>query len=99
MTQALLIAGHGSRDPEGIAEFLTLARALRVHRPDLPVEIAFLEFARPTIQEGFDRLVEQGFCSIVVLPGGLMPAGHAKHDMARALRRARQPHPPCPAPS
>ena len=26
MTHALLIAGHGSRDAEGITEFLTLAR-------------------------------------------------------------------------
>jgi sirohydrochlorin cobaltochelatase len=93
MTQALLIAGHGSRDPEGVAEFLTLARALRVHRPDLPVEIAFLEFARPTIQEGFDRLVGQGFRRIVVLPGVLMAAGHAKNDMASEVRLARQRHP------
>jgi sirohydrochlorin cobaltochelatase len=93
MTQALLIAGHGSRDAEGIAEFLTLARALRLHRPDLPVEIAFLEFARPTIQEGFDRLVEQGYREIVVLPGVLMAAGHAKNDMASEVRLARQRHP------
>jgi sirohydrochlorin cobaltochelatase len=93
MKQALLIAGHGSRDPEGIAEFLTLARALRVHRPDLPVEIAFLEFARPTIQEGFDHLVAQGFRQIVVVPGVLMAAGHAKNDMASEVRRARERHP------
>ena len=57
MSQALLIAGHGSRDPDGIAEFLDLARHFRAARPELPLEIAFLEFARPTIQEGLDRLI------------------------------------------
>src|SRR5262249_60205474 len=67
----------------------TLARALRVERPDLPVEIAFLEFARPTIQEGFDRLVGQGFRNIVVLPGVLMAAGHAKNDMASEVQIGR----------
>ena len=93
MRCALLIAGHGSRDPEGIAEFLDLARGFRAHRPDLLVEIAFLEFARPTIQEGIDRLVEAGVETIIVLPGVLMAAGHAKNDMASEVRLARQRHP------
>jgi sirohydrochlorin cobaltochelatase len=93
MTHALLIAGHGSRDPEGIQEFLGLARHFRALRHDLPLEIAFLEFARPTIQEGIDRLVAGEADTIVVLPGVLMAAGHAKNDMASEVRLARQRHP------
>jgi sirohydrochlorin ferrochelatase len=93
MTPAVLIAGHGSRDPEGIAEFLDLARHFRKHRPEIPVEIAFLEFARPTIQEGIDRLVNEGAETIVVLPGVLMAAGHAKNDMASEVRQARERYP------
>jgi sirohydrochlorin ferrochelatase len=93
MTSAILIAGHGSRDPDGIAEFLSLAREFRKHRPEVPVEIAFLEFARPTIQEGIDRLVQEGAETIVVLPGVLMAAGHAKNDMAGEVRLARERYP------
>jgi sirohydrochlorin ferrochelatase len=93
MSYALLIAGHGSRDPEGVAEFLDLARHFRAYRPDLPLEIAFLEFARPTIQEGIDRLVHGGARTVVVLPGVLLAAGHAKNDMAAEVRRARLRHP------
>jgi sirohydrochlorin ferrochelatase len=93
MDHALLIAGHGSRDADGVAEFLDLARRYRDHRPGLPVEIAFLEFARPTIQEGIDRLVARGAATVVVLPGVLMAAGHAKNDMASEVRLARQRHP------
>jgi sirohydrochlorin ferrochelatase len=96
MNPAILIAGHGSRDPEGIAEFLDLARHFRKHRPEIPVEIAFLEFARPTIQEGIDRLVHTGAESIVVLPGVLMAAGHAKNDMASEARLARERYPHIP---
>lgn len=92
MTHAILIAGHGSRDSEGIAEFLGLARHFQAHRPGLPVAVGFLEFARPTIQEGIDRLVRQGASTIVVLPGVLMAAGHAKNDMASEVRRARERH-------
>jgi sirohydrochlorin cobaltochelatase len=93
MTEALLIAGHGSRDPDGIAEFLSLARLFRDRRPDLDVEIAFLEFARPTIQEGMDRLVRRGAKRIIMLPGVLMAAGHAKNDMAGEAQLARQRYP------
>jgi sirohydrochlorin cobaltochelatase len=93
MTEAVLIAGHGSRDPEGIAEFLSLAKHFQTCRPDVPVEIAFLEFARPTIQEGIDRLVKNGARRVVVLPGILMAAGHAKNDMASEVRLARQRYP------
>jgi sirohydrochlorin cobaltochelatase len=93
MTHALLVAGHGSRDPDGIQEFLGLARHFRTARSDLPLEIAFLEFARPTIQEGIDRLVAGGATTVVVLPGVLMAAGHAKNDMASEVRQARQRYP------
>src|SRR5438132_233062 len=93
MTPAILIAGHGSRDPDGIAEFLDLARHFRQHRPEVSVEIAFLEFARPTIQDGVERLVQEGAETIVVLPGVLMGAGHAKNDMAGEVRLARERHP------
>lgn len=93
MGEALLIAGHGSRDPDGIAEFLGLARHFREQDRDQDMEIAFLEFARPTIQEGIDRLVQCGATRIVVLPGVLMAAGHAKNDMAGEVQRARQRYP------
>jgi sirohydrochlorin cobaltochelatase len=93
MNHALLIAGHGSRDADGVAEFLSLARHFRDRQPDLPLEIAFLEFARPTIQEGIDRLVDGGAKTVVVLPGVLLAAGHAKNDMASEVRLARQRHP------
>jgi len=93
MSHAILIAGHGSRDPEGIAEFLDLARQFRAHHPQVPLEVSFLEFARPTIQEGIDRLTSSGARTIMVLPGVLMAAGHAKNDMASEVRLARERYP------
>jgi sirohydrochlorin cobaltochelatase len=93
MAHAILIAGHGSRDPDGVAEFLDLARHFRSAQPEIPLEIGFLEFARPTIREGLERLVRQGARMIVVLPGVLMAAGHAKNDMASEVRRAREQFP------
>jgi sirohydrochlorin cobaltochelatase len=93
MSHAVLLVGHGSRDPEGVAEFLNLDRGFRGRCPDLPVEIAFLEFARPTIQESIDRLARDGHSTILVIPGVLLAAGHAKNDIASEVRRARLRHP------
>jgi len=93
MNEAILIVGHGSRAPAGIHEFLDFGQQFRARWPQRPVEIAFLEFARPTIQEGIDRLVRHGAGTIVVLPGVLLGAGHAKNDMASEVRLARERHP------
>jgi sirohydrochlorin ferrochelatase len=93
MRHAILIVGHGSRDPDGVAEFLHLAAAFAARRPGLPVAVSFLEFARPTIQEGVDQLVAAGADTVVVLPGVLTAAGHAKNDMASEVRTARRRYP------
>jgi sirohydrochlorin ferrochelatase len=94
MTQAAtLIVGHGSQDPEGIQEFLQLVALFQQQDPAQIVESGFLEFAQPTIQEGFDRCVEGGACSFVVLPGVLMAAGHAKNDIPSEVQAARRRHP------
>ncbi len=78
---ALLIVGHGSRDPEGVAEFLRLAGHLRGRFPDRLCEIGFLEFARPTIEEGVRALMDRGVRQITAVPGMLMAARHAKNDV------------------
>ncbi|MGH8063795.1 MAG: sirohydrochlorin chelatase [Candidatus Entotheonellia bacterium] len=94
MTQpATLIVGHGSQDPEGTQEFLQLVELYRQYDPAQIVECGFLEFAQPTIQEGLDRCVERGAGSIIVLPGVLMAAGHAKNDIPSEVQAARRRHP------
>lgn len=93
MNPSLLIAGHGSRDPDGTAEFLRLVDFVREHDPDRIVECGFLEFAQPLISEGVRRCVERGARSVVVLPGMLMAAGHAKNDIPSEIHEARRRYP------
>ena len=78
---AICIAGHGSRDKDGIQEFLTLATKFKEREPRRIVECGFLEFAKPTIDEAIVKCVQDGIKNIVVIPGVLMAAGHAKNDM------------------
>jgi len=78
---AVLICGHGSRDPEAIAEFELVAAALRPRLPDFDFASGYLEFARPTIRDGLAALVARGARQILAIPGMLFAASHVKNDL------------------
>ena len=82
---AILLCGHGSRDPKAVEEFCQLAESLRSCLPERVVRHAFLEFARPVISETLDALAKEGHREIYALPGMLNAAGHAKNDLPGVL--------------
>jgi sirohydrochlorin cobaltochelatase len=82
---AVLICGHGSRDPEAIAEFELVAAALRPRLPDFDFATGYLEFARPTIRDGLAALMARGARQILAIPGMLFAASHLKNDLPREM--------------
>lgn len=93
MSEALLIAAHGSRDEAGVEEFWSFADAWRRLRPDRLQAAGFLEFAQPTIGNAIDELVDRGATRIVVVPAMLMAAGHVKNDVPSEVQESRLRHP------
>ena len=81
----VLLVGHGSREPEGVTEFLDTARLVAQRAGQAVVEPCFLEFARPTIDEGYCRLIERGARRVVVVPALLFAAGHGRRDIPAAV--------------
>src|SRR5579863_648201 len=63
---AVMLCGHGSRDPEAIQEFERLGAELRARLAPQDMELGYLEFARPIIRAG---------------PGMLFAAAHVKNDL------------------
>jgi len=80
-TTAVLLCGHGSRDPEAIAEFERAAKGLRPRLSDYDFGTGYLEFARPTIRDGLAALAERGARRIYAVPGMLFAASHVKNDL------------------
>jgi sirohydrochlorin cobaltochelatase len=78
---AVLLCGHGSRDPEGIAEFENFATALQPRLPPVDFATGYLEFARPTIHEALAALIARGAHRILAIPGMLFAASHVKNDL------------------
>jgi sirohydrochlorin ferrochelatase len=90
---ALITLAHGSRDPRSSATIKALVAETRRMRPDLRIEPAFLELAKPDFGKVVDRLVKGGFEEIVVVPLLLSNAYHAKVDVPRAIAEATARHP------
>jgi len=94
----LLMVGHGSREQVGRDEFLATARLVSQLADRMRVESCFLEFASPSIAEGFKALVgrslaEQCVRRVVVVPVLLFSAGHAQRDIPAAVAAVASEHP------
>jgi precorrin-8X/cobalt-precorrin-8 methylmutase len=89
----IVLAGHGSRDPDGVQEFEALVELVRQRIPDTPVNHGFLEFSLPTIDQAVEAMIAQGTRRIVMVPGVLLAASHAKNDMPSELLALKQAHP------
>ena len=90
---ALLVVGHGSRDPRGAREFHDLVGLVHRRNPSLMVEGGFIELSRPPISECVNRLAEEGARRVAAVPLMLLAAGHAKDDIPATLVREKMNHP------
>ena len=90
---AVLLCGHGSRDPEAIREFELAAAALRPRLPGYDFATGYLEFARPTIKEALELLAVRGARRILAIPGMLFAASHVKNDLPWEMNSFIAEHP------
>ncbi|HEY9691933.1 MAG TPA: sirohydrochlorin chelatase [Oculatellaceae cyanobacterium] len=93
LQRPLLLIGHGTKDQEGRQSLLDFAAAYQSLDTSRPVLPCFLELTGPTIQEGVDRCIEEGYTELSVLPILLFAARHNKFDITNELDRARARHP------
>ena len=94
MKTGMLLVGHGTRDEQGIAEFIETAGLVAEQLPDVAVEPGFLELAEPSIHRALQRLIERDVRDVTVVPLLLFAAGHAKQDIPNEVYKvaARFPH-------
>jgi sirohydrochlorin cobaltochelatase len=88
----VMICGHGSRDAAACREFAHVVGLLRRELAEWPVEHGYLEFARPILREGLDRLRARGVRRVLAVPGMLFAAGHVKNDVPSVLNLYAHEH-------
>nr|WP_315392991.1 precorrin-8X methylmutase [uncultured Duganella sp.] len=89
----IVIAGHGSRDPDAVREFEALVELVRERAPLDAVSHGYLEFASPTIAEAVELNLAAGARQVAVVPGVLLAARHAKNDMPAEMQSVARDHP------
>jgi sirohydrochlorin cobaltochelatase len=88
----IMVCGHGSRDEVACREFAHVVDLLRLRLPRWPIEMGYLEFARPILREGLDRLRQRGVRRVLAIPGMLFAAAHVKNDVPSVLNAYAHDH-------
>ncbi|HEX3096306.1 MAG TPA: CbiX/SirB N-terminal domain-containing protein [Usitatibacter sp.] len=94
--RGIVLFVHGSRDPEWARPFEAIRARIGASRPEYPIEIAYLEIMRPTLEEAIASLVDGGAPAITVFPLFMAQGGHLKQDLPRILEAIRASHPRVP---
>ena len=87
MTTALILFAHGARDPEWADPMRRVQAAIRERDPALHVELAFLEFMSPTLEECLQAIIAGGATRVVVQPMFIARGGHIKRDLPDLIER------------
>ena len=94
MTRAIILFGHGSRDPLWRLPMETVATRLRTMEPGTPVRCAYLELDAPDLPTAAGELVAQGARQVTIVPMFLGTGRHAREDLPLLVQQleARHPH-------
>jgi sirohydrochlorin cobaltochelatase len=93
MGKAIVLFGHGSRDPLWRLPIEAVATRLRAATPGMPVRCAYLELDAPDLATATAELVGQGASQITVVPMFLGTGRHAREDLPALVRDLKERHP------
>ena len=93
MDKAIILFGHGSRDPLWRLPMETVAARLRAMQPGVPVRCAYLELDQPDLAAAAGDLVAAGAGRITVVPMFLGTGRHAREDLPALVQTLEAAHP------
>lgn len=86
--RALIVFGHGSRDPLWAETLVALSGRIRDAMPDADIELAYLEFMTPTLAQCVDALWQRGCRDIDVLPVFVAEGAHLRQELPHLVQQA-----------
>lgn len=93
MDKAVILFGHGSRDPAWRQPIEAVAARLTQRHPQLGVACAYLELEQPDLGAAVAALVAAGAREVSVVPMFLGTGKHAREDLPRLLQALQTAHP------
>jgi sirohydrochlorin cobaltochelatase len=89
-SSAVILFAHGAREPEWAQPFQSIRDRLRA--AGTTVELAFLEFMPPSLDEAAARLAGKGIETVVIVPLFLAQGGHLKRELPAMVAEVRKRH-------
>lgn len=93
MGKAIVLFGHGSRDPLWRLPMETVAARLRTLQPGTPVRCAYLELDAPDLPQAAGELAAGGARTITIVPMFLGTGRHAREDLPALVQELQARHP------
>lgn len=81
VSKALVLFGHGARDPQWAQPLERIRAAMLVRDPGRRVELAYLEYLAPSLEDCVARLVAAGYGELRILPVFIAQGGHLKNEV------------------
>ena len=88
--KAIILFGHGSRDPLWRLPMDAVAQRIRSRHPGMPVRCAFLELEQPGLAAAAADLAAGGARRVTVVPMFLGTGRHAREDLPVLLDEVRR---------
>ena len=89
-SSAVILFAHGAREPEWAQPFESIRDRLRA--AGTQVELAFLEFMPPSLDEAASRLADKGTKTVIIVPLFLAQGAHLKRDLPTMVAKIRKRH-------
>jgi len=89
-SSAVILFAHGAREPEWAQPLEGIRDRLRA--AGTQVELAFLEFMSPSLDEAATRLVDKGIETVVIVPLFLAQGAHLKRELPAMVEKIRKRH-------
>lgn len=93
MKKAVIVIAHGSREAASNEDFFEFLERFRKQYTDRFVQPAFLELAKPSIDEAVDICASKGIEDVVILPLMFFAGRHVKKDIPEVIEKAKMKHP------
>src|SRR5258708_20784648 len=87
-SSAVILFAQGAREPEWAQLFERIRDRLRA--AGTPVELAFLEFMSPSLDEAAERLADKG--TVIIVPLFLAQGAHLKRELPAMVAKLRRRH-------
>lgn len=91
--QALVLFGHGARDPAWARPLCRVCENLQQQMPERQIACAYLEYLTPTLDDCVAGLIVSGAKAIVVLPMFIAQGGHLKRELPELIAKLEVRYP------